>query len=366
MSINKTQLKRNRKRYLPGVEDEYFDAFNDVRKRYQLTWNDVFRRFRIYQNGIEYIFSAPGEMTKQVKLDINTVMGLINLWINNIRENWYEIDKNPDVKELKNKYEGKSAIVIGAGPSLEINKHLDLLSEQEDLDKYVIISTAHSLKACLEHKVIPDFCSFVDGSPVMKKFIDDPLVDNYTDAIDMVFCASTHPDVVERWNGINKYFFLSPIPQNLIPNVDTFLSVLLPDTQELDTGGNSGSFSYSLAVHLGCSPVAMIGMDLSYPKGTPYEKTQYYDAYMRSVGTAYKNKQTMIDECYTDFHHPEFNTDCYTDFVYDVFFNSLLEMAEYNKERYETQLINCTEGGAIRGENIKSMTLREFLDAKEV
>jgi len=359
--------KKARKRYLPEVEDEYFESFTAIRKQHQLTWNDVFKRFQIYQNGIEYIFSAPGEMTKQLKLDLNTVMGLINLWISNIRENWYVIDTHPDIKVLQNTLSDTPAIVIGAGPSLQINKHLDLLSTcGADMNKFTILSTAHSLKACLEHGVIPNFCSFVDGSPVMEEFIDDPLVDEYADAIKMVFCASTHPDVVKRWKGKDNYFFLSGIPQQLIPNVDTFLSVLLPTLTEIDTGGNSGSFSYSLAAYMGCNPVAMIGMDLAYPKGFPYEKTQYYDAYMMSVGTAYKNKKEMIDKCYTDFKHPVFGTESYQDFVYEVFLNSLIEMVRYNKENHGTQLVNCTEGGVIYGDDIECMPLNKFLDRKAI
>ena len=355
---------KSRKRYLPKIDDIYFDAFNDVREQHQLSWNDVFERFAMYKNGIEYIFAAPGEMTKHVQLDLNTVMGLINLWIDNIRKNWYSIDHNPSIKDLVNRHKGKPAIVIGAGPSLHINKHLDMLREQgKDIGDFVVISTAHSLKDCLDHGIVPDYCSFVDGSPKMTDFIDHQIVDDHADEIEMILSASTHPDTVERWKGEKNYYFLSGIPQNLIPNVDTFLSVLLPDLPELDTGGNSGTFSYSIAAHMGCTPIAMIGMDLAYPKDTPYEKTQYFEAYMQSVGTAYKNKAAMIEECYTDFHHPDFGTDCYTDFVYDVFYNSLISLSDFLDDK-GVKLVNCTEGGAVRGENIKCMPLAEFLDAK--
>lgn len=359
------QVKIKRKRYLPGIDDEYWNSFNAVRKKHNLSWSQVFERFQMYQNGIEYIFTAPGEMTKQLRLDLNTVMGLISLWISNIRGNWYEIDKNPNVSKLleNNCYKGVPAVCIGAGPSLLEKQHLKLLKEK--CGNRVIFSTLHSLIWCLEEGIVPHFTAVVDGSPVMEKFIDHPLVDEYADEIKIVFCASASPDVVKRWKGSQKYFFLSGIPQNLIPNVDTYISMMLPSLSQLETSGNSGSFNFNLASYLGCNPVAMIGMDLGYPKNFPYEKTMYYHAYAQSIGKGkegYKDAQDMIAKCYHDVTHPVFGTTSYTDFVYDVFLESLKGSVKYNKDNLGTQAINCTEGGCLFSEDMECMTFNDFLD----
>lgn len=343
-----------------SVYESDFEVFNKIRNKYNLSWPEVFKRFVLYQNGIEYIFSAPGEMSKQLRLDLNTVMGLISMWVNNIRGNWYDIDNNPDISELlkENIYHGRTAVTIAAGPSLKERDHLKLLHDNPG--NRVIFSTAHSLISCLEAGVIPDFTAVVDGSPKMLPFIDHPLVDKYADDIKIVFCSSVDHEVVKRWKGNQKYFFMSGIPQNLVPNVDTFLCFLLPKLTQLDTGGNSGAFNFSLAAYLGCSPIAMIGMDLGHPKGHPYEKTQYFEAYCQSIGREYKGRKDMIEKCYTDFHHPVFGTDCYYDFVYGVFRDSLFNIVDYTSEA-RVKAINCTEGGSVFHEKIECMKFIEYL-----
>ena len=361
MSTDKQSKKPDgKKRHLPFIEHEYFDAVNAIRKSHGLTWNDVFKRFKLYGNGLEYIFQAPDEMTKQLRLDLNTVMGLVPLWIDNIRLNWTSIHEGKTVEDLMLMHEGKAAITIGAGHSLKTRKHLEYISQLPDRDNYIIISTAHSLIECLKNGVIPDFCSFVDASDMMLDFLDDPLVDEHADKIKMVFCASTHPSVIARWPGKDNYYFLSGIPQNIVPNVDTFISTLLPDLPEMDSGGNSGTFCVSLGIHLGCKTIAMVGMDLSHPAGHPHSDTQYYKAYCQSIGNEYKDVKDMVDKCYTDYHHPVFGTDAYFDFVYEVFRDSLYSIAEYYKET-GLEIINCTEGGIIGNEDILCMRLEQFV-----
>lgn len=349
-----------------SVEDEYWNSFNAIKKKYNLKWNDVFKRFSLYQNGIEYIFSAPGEMSKQLRLDLNTIMGLMSQWLTNIKDNWYMIDKNPDISEIQNAYKGKKALLIAAGPSLEDKNYPQVLREA-NLKDTVIFSTLHSLKWCLENGVVPQFTGVVDASDLMVNFIDSPLVDEHADEITMICCASTHPEVFKKWKGKKIFFFRSGIPQNILPNTDTFISILLPKLTELSTGGNSGSSMYSIANFLGCNPIGMIGFDFGYPKGFPYDQTKYYHAYATSIGAGkeYRDVQKMIKECYTDFQHPVFKTEAYFDFVHGVFRDSLFEMVKFNKKQNpEHRLINATEQGTIYAEDgsIECMALQEFLN----
>lgn len=360
-----------RLRYLPEIPDEDWDSLNKLRKEHSLSWKQVFERLRVYRGGVEYIFTAPGKMTKQTRLDLNTVMGLINIWISNIGHNWYEIHNSPDIAVLKETgtYAGRPAICVGAGPSLFDHEHLDRLAESSFQDKGgVVLSTAHALKWCLGVGVVPDIVNVVDSDQKMVDFIagasvdDEPAVDEMADEIKLVYIASTHPEVLARWRGKQKYTFMSGVPQDLIPNVDTFLSVLLPELTQLDSGGNSGTFNFSLAAYLGCSPVGLIGMDLSYPKDYPYERTQYYNAYLQSVGLEYRDVRDMIEKCYTDYTHPIYKTECYYDFVYEVFRNGIHELSKIYEQTWGTKLVNCTEGGAIYGDNIECIGLEEFIE----
>jgi hypothetical protein len=363
--------KGKTRRFIPAIPDEDWHSLNNLRKEHKLSWEQVFERFRMYSGGVEYIFTAPGKLTKQTRLDLNTVMGLINTWISNISHNWYEIHNTPDISVLKKAgtYAGRPAICIGAGPSLFDHEHLDLLAESSFQDKGgVIFSTAHSLKWCLDAGIVPDIVNVVDGDQKMVDFIsgapegDGLDVNEVVDTIKLVYIASTHPEVLNRWEGKQKYTFMSGVPQSIIPNVDTFLSVLLPELTQLDTGGNSGTCNFSLAAYLGCGPIGLVGMDFSYPKNYPYDQTQYYNAYLRSVGLEYRDVQEMIEKCYTDYVHPVYETECYYDFVYEVFMNGLLELSKTYEQVWGTKLINCTEGGAIHADNIECIGLGEFIE----
>ncbi len=350
--------------HIKGVTNAEWDAFNEVRAKYKLTWRDVFHRFAVYMNGIHYIFQAPDEITKQTQLDLNTVMGLIQLWTHNMRDNCKDISPDVDVSRLKDSWPhlGKPAIVIGAGPTLQQHHHLEHLKAANF--KGPVFSTAHSLKWCLEAGIVPDVVSIVDASDKIAGFLDDPLIDKYADDITMVFINSTHRACVDRWKGSKRYWFVSGIPQNLIPNVDTVLTDIFYDLSPLETGGNSGTALMCLAWYLGCNPVGLLGLDFAYPKGFPYDQTQYHFAWRESIGEgkAYKDEADLIAQIYHPYTHPYFKTECYTDFVYDVFRKAFDTITKDYKKHFGVQAINCTGGGAVYNSHIKCMSLDRFLE----
>jgi len=355
--------KRDRK--ITKVEDRYWNFFNRIRKGFKLSWNQVFKRFSLYGNGIIYIFQAPPEITKHLQLDINTVIGLTDLWVNNIRDNWNAIHEEPwrTILFLRKygHYAGKPAIVIGAGPSLLEHDHLKRLARADFPGP--IISTSHSLKWCYEKGVIPEMSAIVDGNrEKIVKFIDDPVVEAHMKETKMVFCASAASNAVERWKG-ERFFFLSPIPNNIFPNIDRVMWQFVPHLPVMDTGGNCGAFCVNLAAFLGCSPIILLGLDYAYPEGFPYEKTQYYDAWMQSVGEGrpYPDIETMHEQIFEHQVHPTFKNRYYTDFVYRVFLHNFREAMTVYPDQIGFKVINATEGGAIHGKNIQCMTFKKAL-----
>jgi len=365
MGTDEEENPSGRKRPISWVEDKAFNAVNDLRKEFKLSWNDFFKCLMLYRNGLRYMFLAPRTLDKGLVLDHNTCMGLITLWVTNTAKNMMRPDPPADISVLKNLcgYGGKSAIAVAAGPSVARKGHLELLKQYRDKIDCPIITTAHSLKALLDAGIVPDLVEVVDGNgEKIPAFFDHDIIRQHADDITFVTCMGVHPNTIAKWTGKKVYFFRSPVPENLLPNVDSLISFMYPDYTEMDTGGNNGSALYPLMGYLGCKEVAFVGLDLAYPIDLPKDQTMYYHAYLNSVGTAYKDAQDMISKCYEDCHHPAFGTDCYFDFVYAVFRESTFNMAKAYKKHFGCQFINCTEGGSVYSEDIICKPFRDFLD----
>jgi len=350
-------------RHLPVIPDEDWDEFNNLRKKYKRSWQEVFINFNLYQPAIEQVLALPPEISKTMASGVHTSVNLMPMWTKNIRENMPHIVENVNVKMVREKHKDTPAIVIGAGPSLFDNAsktdHLKMIAESGF--KGIIIATDRILIDCYDYDIHPDYVVVVDGSEAIYKLIDHDTVRENIRHTTAILANHTHPSIVNEWDehGCKLVFYTPGISNEVLPNASSIIG-LITDNTELNTGGNCGSFAINIAEYMKCSPVAMIGMDLSYKIGTPISETQYYASYKKKTG--YTDSELWDNELFKTFHHPFFDTDCIADLMYMTFAEPLRDFWIPAFVKRGIRIINCTEGGAIYGDNIECGWFKDFLE----
>ena len=353
-------------RHIPAVDDDDWKAFNNIRNKYKETWQDVFKRFHNYMDLTEHFFKLPKKVDNISKVSAVTVQYYLPWWLENMYRNFIKehVKDLHDISELKDIVgDRKRGVVIGAGPSLWKYDHPKMLAESDFYKEHrgTILSTSHSLKACLDAGVVPDYITIIDCEDVMLEHFDYDIVDEYSSEITGIFALHTHPDVLERWKG-KKVFVMTSIPDVTIPNVQAVVSGLFPGFTEFDAGAHVGAFTWNIAQYIGCSEIALIGLDCSFLPDTPIEETPYYKAYR----PAYETVQDMTDECYFFHTHSFFGNNCYTDDSHKSFATTTVIMARIGKDQRGIKTINCTGGGFIdEPDAIENMWFEDWLKSFE-
>ena len=342
-----TDTKRDR--HIPGISDEHWDSLNEIRKTQKETWAETFERFHNYQDWVGHLFSLPKETSEVAVMNASTVTQLLPQWLENMRRNFMKDTEIPDIRELKNSVEpGTPGLVIGAGPSLYANNHLDMLRESVFYKerKGVIISVANNIKDCLDSGIVPDYMVLIDGDPVITpEFIDHAIVDDHSKGITAIFSVTIAHEALCRWKG-DARFFLPGIPDATTPNVQAVISGLFPNITEMDGMSNCGSFAWNVARYVGCNPIALIGLDFSFRADTPIKDTWYWE----KLRAACSSDKETVDTMYRFHTHSFFGTNCFTDVVYGSFAIGSTANFKAYKKRDGIITQNCTEGGILDDE----------------
>jgi hypothetical protein len=365
-TTNETEEKPGKPRHLPEIPDEDWDLFNEMRKRYKRSWTDVFLSFKLYQPVIETVLALPPEITRGMATGVHTVTNLMPMWAKSIRENMPYIVENPDIKKVSGKHENTPAIVIGAGPSLFDNAsgtdHLKMLHDSKFGG--VIIATDRILRKCYEYGIYPDYVVVVDGSDrIYDRFFDHDIVRENAYHTTAILVNHADQSIAKDWGkyGGGMIFFTCGISQEILPNAASIIG-LITDNTEMNSGGNTGSFAINAAHYIKCSPVALIGMDMSYKIGTPLNETNYYESYKEKTG--FTDEEMWKDELFQTGHNPFFDVPYFTDTMFETYADPLKNywIAEFGKNG--TKVINCTEGGALHSDGIECGWFKDFLETR--
>lgn len=268
----------------------------------------------------------------------------------------------------------RSAIVIGRGPSIFQHKHLETLSEAINQGYHgLILATDGMLIESLKHNIVPDFTVTLDGSSIIKKWFNHPLVKKHGSQLKVLASVTIHHDVYQiiRKVGGSVYWFY-PIFDDYrniqsFTNMQRFMTKAKLSDKPLgaiEVGGNAGTCAWIIAVIVfKCVPVALIGIDFSYPKGIKLEDTPYFSGVLRGIEEA-KTNLSAIRQIYETTYHPFFKTYAQTDVVFRTYRKSFLKLAWAMPKWFNENggTINCSEGGVLFGPLITCMYFKDFLD----
>ncbi len=153
------------------------------------------------------------------------------------------------VDELRPHFEGKNAVVVAAGPSLDKNIHL-LRRLPEDV---IIVATGTVYKLLVSMDIMPDYVVFLDSREGIYHQVDTLL----SQQIPIFVAATAYYRVAMEYQG-PAYL----VCQQGYERAEAYAKRHGWDTYA--TGGSVSTIALDICMRLGCEEIAFVGLDLSY------------------------------------------------------------------------------------------------------
>lgn len=295
----------------------------------------------------------------------------IQMWADNFVKNVPKILEGKDALQLSKDFPEKtSALCIGGGPSIKMFNHLQQISDSNYKGKIIVCDKM--LLSLLKAGVIPDVVVSIDGDPIVAKFFRHPLIKKYSDEIKAVFCLqTTHPNVVKLWNG-DIYWFVA-LWDDPVNDRRSYSRLYHFMTHKglMPTAGNVGTTTWVIAGQCGFNPIGLIGMDMGYEDTDNLKKTVYYRPFRNMITKGVNRRLTKAEtekmkHCFRRGTNPDFGNKYITDIMFESYLRLWRGLIDLIGIKNNIVTVNCTERGALHGENIKAMYLKEFLKIRNL
>ena len=216
---------------------------------------------RLGETGKAFMERFTGVMMA-VRTSVVTTMVQTETTLRNLTRNIDHYAAGEGVADLAGVLAGRPAIVVSAGPSLARN--VDLLGRPGVRDRFAIIATQTVLKPLLAKGIRPHFVVALDHHEISGRFYEGLTAADVA-GITLVVEPKVNPVVTAAFAGAIRCVG------------DDFLDTLIgPELTRpmgrVHPGATVAHLAYSLARHMACDPVVLVGQDLGFTDG------QYYAA----------------------------------------------------------------------------------------
>ncbi|MCR4691019.1 MAG: DUF115 domain-containing protein [Lachnospiraceae bacterium] len=187
------------------------------------------------------------EAMEHLFIDDSTIRNQGKKLAANFREN-IDLCKR-SIEVVRNAFQGKKAIIVAGGPSLDLNIHL-----LKDLPEgYIILAVGTVFRKLMAQGIRPDYVIVTDPSnPIAHQF------EGFWESdVPLLLMSTVYMGLTMRYKG----------PKYLLCQEGHEKAEELAATENLPlflTGGSVTTTALDVCIRLGCSDIAFIGLDLAY------------------------------------------------------------------------------------------------------
>ena len=189
------------------------------------------------------------------RLQARTVARFGRTWLLQGLENLEAIASRPSIEGLRGAFQGRPCVVVSPGPSLAKNLH-ELRRVQA---RALLIAGTHALRALQGAGVDPHLLVLADPGDLSRHVAGLDLA-GIEALVVGASCRRASFDLPAR----RCFTFASN------GTLDDWMFGWLGEEARLASGGSVACSQASLALHLGCDPIVLVGQDLSFPEGRFY------------------------------------------------------------------------------------------------
>jgi hypothetical protein len=303
---------------------------------YNKTSIHIFTSYDNFESSKQFtVYNAFKMFKSDVYLSYNTTHSRKEWVIENFIKNYRFIKSNSIINDFKNVFEGMTAVIVSAGPSLDKNIN-DLMGHENDV---VIFTGGRPLRAILNAGIKPHFNLSIDMMPenydLYKRY------DILDTDVPLISSVENQYLITQNYKGKKIFADLSGLERDLSKEWYE------EDIDSLFTKGSVATLQLSAAIYMGCKKIIFIGQDLAY-----------------SDDKKHSSLASDVDNTVEDSEHNLYVKGNYQDKILSRADLNYFRMAiqdyirEYSHE--DCEFINATEGGAFI-EGTKICTLKEAL-----
>ncbi|MUT65009.1 6-hydroxymethylpterin diphosphokinase MptE-like protein [Paenibacillus sp. NEAU-GSW1] len=176
-----------------------------------------------------------------------------------IRNNMFNLEKalnTPSINGLKDRFKGMTAVIVGAGPSLE--QDIALLKQMRS--HALVIAAGSTIQSLLHYGVEPHLIVSIDGSEANYNAFHGLNIED----IPLLFAPMLQYQIIESRAEKLLHTFISADP-----TTKHFMNLTEADPIFQTTFSVTGT-AIQAAIYMGCDEIVFSGQDLSYPGDKMY------------------------------------------------------------------------------------------------